>query len=268
MIINCHQISKSFNTKDGAVDALKDVNFHTEEGEFLCILGPSGCGKTTLLRIIAGLLKPTMGEVTYVGLRSEDAPPTAMVFQEHGVFPWMNVINNICFGLEMRGIAKRNRYHMAMPLIDRLGLTSFTKNYPHELSVGMKQRVGLARALVSGADMLLMDEPFASLDAQMRLISQEQLFEIHCEYHKSVLYVTHDVDEAMLLADRVIVMTDRPGRIRSEFKVTFPRPRNMNGKDAHNLVKMRMEIWSQIKEEVESGIERMLLKGTGSVKKD
>ena len=144
---------------------------------------------------------------------------------------------------------------MAMPFIERMGLTSFIKNYPHQLSAGMKQRVGIARALVSDADILLMDEPFAALDSQMRLISQEQLLGIHREYNKSVIYVTHDIDEALLLADRIILMTARPGRIKDEFKVPFARPRNIVGESANQFIKMKMEIWRQIKEEVEMGIE-------------
>ncbi|MFC1958805.1 ABC transporter ATP-binding protein [Chloroflexota bacterium] len=255
MRVNCHQVSKLFKTRNGVISALKNISFQTEEQEFLCILGPSGCGKTTLLRIIAGVLEPTTGKITYEGTKSQDGPLTALVFQEHGIFPWMNVINNVCFGLEMRGVAKRDRYCVAIPLIEKMGLISFTKNYPHQLSLGMKQRVGLARALVSGADILLMDEPFAALDAQMRLISQEQLLEIHLEYHKPVIYVTHDIDEAMLLADRIILMTARPGQIKDEIKLPFVRPRNVDGKNASAFLKTKMEIWRQIKEEVERGME-------------
>ncbi len=255
MRVKCHQVSKLFKTRNGVVSALSNVSFHQEEQEFLCILGPSGCGKTTLLRIIAGLLEPTTGKITCEGARSQYGPATALVFQEHGIFPWMNIINNVCFSLEMRGIAKGDRYRMAMPLIERMGLTSFIKNYPHQLSSGMKQRVGLARALISDADILLMDEPFAALDSQMRLISQEQLLEIRQEYNKPVIYVTHDIDEALLLADRIILMTARPGRIKDEIKVPFARPRKVNGEDANQFVKMKREIWRQIKEEVENGIE-------------
>jgi ABC-type nitrate/sulfonate/bicarbonate transport system ATPase subunit len=208
-----------------------------------------------LLRIIAGLLQPTNGKISYEGTQAQDGPTTALVFQEHGVFPWMNVRDNVCFGLEARGINKSDRYRAAMPLIEKMGLASFIKNYPHQLSSGMKQRVGLARALVSGADILLMDEPFAALDAQMRLILQEQLLNIHKEYHKSVIYVTHDIEEAILLGDRIIVMTARPGRIKAEIKVNLNRPRNVNGQNASEFIKMKTEIWGQIKEEVERAME-------------
>jgi NitT/TauT family transport system ATP-binding protein len=255
MKVNCHQVSKLFKSRNGDILALENMSFQTEEQEFLCIVGPSGCGKTTLLRIIAGLLRPTNGKISYEGTRAQDGPATALVFQEHGVFPWMNVIDNVCFGLETRGLNKSDRYRAAMPLIEKMGLAAFVKNYPHQLSSGMKQRVGLARALVSGADILLMDEPFAALDAQMRLILQEQLFNIHREYHKSVIYVTHDIEEAILLGDRIIVMTARPGRIKAELKVNLNRPRNVNGQNASEFIKMKTEIWGKIKEEVERGME-------------
>jgi NitT/TauT family transport system ATP-binding protein len=255
MKVNCHQVSKLFKSRNGDILALENMSFQTEEQEFLCIVGPSGCGKTTLLRIIAGLLRPTNGKISYEGARAQDGPATALVFQEHGVFPWMNVIDNVCFGLETRGLNKSDRYRAAMPLIEKMGLAAFVKNYPHQLSSGMKQRVGLARALVSGADILLMDEPFAALDAQMRLILQEQLFNIHREYHKSVIYVTHDIEEAILLGDRIIVMTARPGRIKAELKVNLNRPRNVNGQNASEFIKMKTEIWGKIKEEVERGME-------------
>ena len=227
------------------------MTFQTNEQEFLCVLGPSGCGKTTLLRIIAGILQPTEGEVIYEGAKDNNSPVTALVFQEHGVFPWMNVIDNVCFGLETQKISKKDRYRMAMPLIEKMHLAGFIKNYPHQLSSGMKQRVGLARALVSGAEILLMDEPFASLDAQMRVILQDELLNIQREYQKSVIYITHDIEEAIMLADRIILMTARPGQIKQEIKVNLSRPRNVNGEHASEFIKMKNEIWRQIKEEVE-----------------
>jgi len=253
--VNCHQVSKQFQSKNAIISALENVSFQQEEHEFLCILGPSGCGKTTLLRIISGLLKTTTGNVTFEGTRSHNGPLTAMVFQEHGIFPWTNVIDNICFSLEMRGTVKKERYRLAMPIVERMGLTKFIKNYPHQLSSGMKQRVGLARALLSGADILLMDEPFAALDAQMRKISQEKLLEIHREYHRSVIFITHDIDEALLLADRIILLTRSPGRIKGEFNIPFGRPRNISGEYAGELAKLKLAIWNQIKEEVEADMD-------------
>lgn len=258
MRVNCRRISKVFESKNHAVPALKDISFRTEEQEFLCILGPSGCGKTTLLRIIAGVLQPTSGTVIIEGVISDDRPATALVFQEHGIFPWMNVIDNVCFGLETRRISKAERYHTATPLIEKMGLAGFSRSYPHQLSSGMKQRVGLARALVSGAAILLMDEPFASLDAQMKLILQEKLLDIHREYHRSVIYVTHDIEEAILLADRIILLTGRPGQIKYEIRVPFARPRNLDIENTEEFIKIRAELWKQIKEEVERGLEATL----------
>jgi NitT/TauT family transport system ATP-binding protein len=255
MRVHCRNVSQLFRTRNGSVPALEDVSFSTDEREFLCILGPSGCGKTTLLRIIGGVLEPTSGQVDCDGSSSQEGPATALVFQEHGVFPWLNVIDNVCFSLETRGVARKARYARAMPLIERVGLSAFIRNYPHQLSAGMKQRVGIARALVSGADVLLMDEPFAALDAQMRLISQEQLLEMHGEYHKSVIYVTHDIDEAIVLADRIILMTAHPGRVKEEIRVDLPRPRRMDGRDAGEFVNLKARIWGMIREEVERGLE-------------
>lgn len=254
MRINCQGISKVFKAKNQVVSALKDITFQTREQEFLCILGPSGCGKTTLLKIVAGILKPSNGCIEFGGATSQDGPATALVFQEHGIFPWMNVINNVCFGLEMRGVAEKERYRMAMPFIEKIDLVSFIKSYPHQLSSGMKQRVGLARALVSGADILLMDEPFAALDAQMKLILQEQLLEIHREYNKSVVYVTHDIEEAILLGDRIILMTSMPGQIKGEIGIPFTRPRSLDIENTEAFARIRAEVWKQIREEVERSL--------------
>jgi len=255
MRIECSHISKTFQTRNGSILALDNLSFSSEEQEFLCVLGPSGCGKTTLLRIIAGVVEPTSGSASCQGSRLQDGPSTALVFQEYGVFPWMNVINNVCFGLEMKGVKRGERYRMAMPLIERIGLAGFVKNYPHQLSSGMKQRVGLARAFVSGAEILLMDEPFAALDAQMRLIMQELLLDMKKESGKSVIYVTHDVEEALALADRIILMTRRPGRVKDEIRVPFARPRELNGEKAGTFMSMRTRIWGQIREEVERSVE-------------
>lgn len=255
MKVKCYRISKVFEERNHVISALKDVTFHTVDQEFLCLLGPSGCGKTTLLKIIAGLLQPTSGKVAIEGITSYDGPPTALVFQEHGIFPWMNVIDNVCFGLETRRVPKAERYAKAMPLIEKMGLISFSKSYPHQLSSGMKQRVGLARALVSGAAILLMDEPFASLDPQMKLILQQELLDIHKEYHKSVIYVTHDTEEAILLADRIILLTRRPGQIKDEIKVPFTRPRHLDIVNTEEFISIRAKVWKQIKEEVERSLE-------------
>jgi ABC-type nitrate/sulfonate/bicarbonate transport system ATPase subunit len=241
-------ISKVYKTKKGSIPVLEDINLIAQDQEFLCILGPSGCGKTTLLRIIANLLEPTSGKITLNGNKQQGNHDTALVFQEQGVFPWMNVLDNVCFGLEMQGMAKNERYNLALPLIDRLGLSDFITHYPHQLSVGMKQRAGVARAMVSTAEVLLMDEPFASLDAQMRMLSQEKLLEVCRDCRKTVIYVTHDIDESLLLADRIILLTARPARIKEEIKINISKPRNINGDS--ELLKMKQAIWEHLREEV------------------
>jgi NitT/TauT family transport system ATP-binding protein len=251
MRIQCQHISKVFKNRNGGISALENVSFETKENEFLCILGPSGCGKTTLLRILAGLLEPTSGKVTYERFESSNNQATALVFQEHGIFPWMNVMDNVCFGVAVKGIHKKDKYTVAMSLIERMHLAGFVRYYPHQLSSGMKQRVGLARALISGANVLLMDEPFASVDAQMRAILQQEILEIQKEFSKSIIYVTHDIDEAVLLADRVILMTARPGSVKDEINIDVERPRNIDGQHAREIVDIRSTIWRQIKEEVE-----------------
>ena len=254
MKIKCKEISKVFETKNGALKALEEINFQTKEKEFLCILGPSGCGKTTLLKIVAGLLEPTKGEIVYEGSRSDGTPLNSLVFQEHGLFPWMNVIDNVSFGLEMRGIVKENRYRTATEVIEKVGLKRFAKNYPHELSVGMKQRVGIARAIVNDPEILLMDEPFGSLDAQTRRILQDELLKIWSQYQKPIIYVTHDIEEAVLLGDRVIVLTSSPGRIKTEVDIDLPRPRDTEVMDSEAFVKIKMKIWLLIKDEVRKTI--------------
>lgn len=253
MQVKIQQVSKEFTTKTGTVSVLEDINLIVQDQEFLCIIGPSGCGKTTLIRIIAGLLEPTRGKVILNGDEPVSRNDIALVFQEQGVFPWMNVIDNVCFGLEMQGVPKNERYKSALPLITHLGLKAFTKHYPHQISVGMKQRVGVARALVSNAKILLMDEPFAALDAQMKLISQEKLLEACRDYRKTVVYITHDIDEALLLADRIVLLTSRPARIKDNILVNIPRPRDIMNANTPELLEIKRFIWKHLKEEVEKG---------------
>jgi NitT/TauT family transport system ATP-binding protein len=253
MRLVCHGISKIFGEKSRATRVLEDISFETGEGEFLCILGPSGCGKSTLLRIIAGLLDPSGGHVIYSG-NNTGKPRNSMVFQEHGVFPWMNVIDNVAFGLEMRGVPRTERYERSMDFLKRVGLAQYAKRNPHELSVGMRQRIAIARAFVNDPEILLMDEPFGSLDAQTRLILQDELLKIWSEHKKTVVFVTHDIDEAILLGDRVLVMTSSPGRIREVMTVGISRPRNLQIESTQEFVDIRMKIWNSIRSEVEQSM--------------
>jgi NitT/TauT family transport system ATP-binding protein len=253
MRLECRNIIKIFGEGSRATRALEDISFETQEGEFLCILGPSGCGKSTLLRIIAGLLEPTGGEVIYSG-HNTAGPLNSMVFQEHGVFPWMNVIDNVAFGLEMRGVPRKERYERSLDFLKRVGLAQYAMRNPHELSVGMRQRIAIARAFVNNPEILLMDEPFGSLDAQTRLILQDELLKIWSEHKKTVIFVTHDIDEAILLGDRVLVMTSVPGRIREVITVGIDRPRDLRIESTEMFVDMRMKIWNLIRSEVEKSM--------------
>jgi NitT/TauT family transport system ATP-binding protein len=219
-------LSKSFSVKGKTFEALREVNLSVGEKEFICILGPSGCGKTTLLRIMAGLERPTSGEVTLDGVPIEGpGPQRGMVFQEYSLFPWRTILDNVSFGLELQGVSKAERHEKARRYIQAVGLAGFENSFPHELSGGMKQRVAIVRALVNNPRALFMDEPFGALDAQTRNVMQSELLRIWQEQQKTVVFVTHSVDEAIYLADRVVIMSARPGQINKIIDVDLPRPR-------------------------------------------
>ena len=221
---------------DECVIAVENVNFRVEEGEFVCILGPSGCGKTTIVRIIAGLDSPTSGEVLVDGVPVRGpGKDRCVVFQEFALFPWRTVLKNITFGLENTGVPKDERERIARKYIRLVGLEGFENAYPHELSGGMKQRVAIARALAIDPDILLMDEPFGSLDAQTRNLFQEELLRIWYETSKTIIFVTHSVDEAIFLADKILIMTARPGKIKKEIDVDLPRMRNRTSKEFNEI---------------------------------
>jgi NitT/TauT family transport system ATP-binding protein len=225
------------------------VSLDVPAGEFLCILGPSGSGKSTLLRVIAGLLGQTSGEVRITEERP-GTPLTAMVFQEHALLPWRTVLDNVTFGLENRGIDRATREATAREMLGLVGLTKFARHYPHQLSGGMKQRVGIARALANDPEVLLMDEPFAALDAQTRTIMQEELLRIWTTLGKTVIYVTHSLEEALLLGDRIVLMTARPGRVSEVFPVDLGRPRGLEVRASPVYGVLLEKIWSHLREEV------------------
>ena len=249
----CHELSCAFPSKRGSITALDGVSFSVAPSEFVCVVGPSGCGKSTLLRIIAGLIPATSGRVSFEGGPVTGQLRGGLVAQENGTFPWMTVLDNVAFGLEMLGIDKARRRDEARQFLDRVGLGQFAGHYPHELSVGMRQRVGIGRAFVSRAPVLLMDEPFGALDAQTRWVLQAELLRVWSADRKLVVFVTHDVEEAVLLADRVLVMTGRPGRIREEIRIPMERPRDPRAE--HKVVsEITWHIWRLLEEEVRSGL--------------
>jgi len=230
--------------------AVEDLNFEVKPGEFVCLLGTSGCGKTTILNVISGFIKPIKGEVFLDGQAIlEPGPERGIVFQQDALFPWKTVIGNVEFGPKMKGNNKKNRREIADKYIKLVGLSGFEKSYPAELSGGMKQRVEIARVLINDPTVLLMDEPFGSLDAQTRMMMQELLLDIWEKYHKTVIFVTHDVDEAIFLADRILVLTTRPGQVKKEILVNLPRPRNYNIMVSHSFIKIKEEVMKLIREE-------------------
>jgi ABC-type nitrate/sulfonate/bicarbonate transport system ATPase subunit len=224
--LECIGVGKTYPGKTEPVEALRGIDFACEAGDFVCLLGRSGCGKSTLLQIVAGLERASAGQIV-VASRELDgpSPDAAIVFQDHGLFPWMTVQRNVEFNMKARGTPAAERAKIAARFIDMTGLTGFADRYPHELSGGMRQRVGIARALTTGPKALLMDEPFGALDAETRAKLQDELLQIWERQRTTVLFVTHSIDEALLLADRILVFTPRPGRIAADIKVDLPRPR-------------------------------------------
>jgi NitT/TauT family transport system ATP-binding protein len=235
----------------GPVRALQGFEVEVHEGEFLSIVGPSGCGKSTFLNVLLGLLKPDSGDLTLDGKRiSGPGTDRAMVFQEFGLLPWRTVRSNVELGLELKGMGVEKRQGISTHFIEMVGLTGFEGHYPHELSGGMKQRVGLARALATDPDVLLMDEPFAALDAQTRDIMQVELLRIWQQARKTVLFVTHQIEEAIYLSDRVMVMTKRPGRAKRSFTIDLPRPRDYEMRVTREFNDLKLEIWNALKDEI------------------
>jgi NitT/TauT family transport system ATP-binding protein len=241
---------KRFATRQGELTALRDFNLEIAEGEFLCLVGPSGCGKSTFLRILAGLENATGGEVRILPGPDPKQPIANVVFQEYAVFPWKTVLQNVAFGLELRGVGRAEREGIARRWIDKVALTRFVDYYPAQLSGGMKQRVSIARALANDPQVLLMDEPLGALDAQTRAVLQEELLELWEEARKTVLYVTHSIDEAVFLGDRVVVMTANPGTIKAVIPVDLPRPRDLSLMASPAFAALTGAVWESLRDEV------------------
>ena len=252
--IKAHNVSLVFKAKDREpVTALTNFSLDIAEGEFVSIVGPSGCGKSTFLNIVLGLIEPVSGVIQLNGTRiSGPGQERAMVFQEFGLLPWRSVTANVELGLELKGVPSAKRAARANELINLVGLKGFETHYPHELSGGMKQRVGLARALATEPEVLLMDEPFAALDAQTRDLMQTELLQIWERSKKTVLFVTHSIEEAAYLSDRVIVMTARPGRTKDVIQIDLPRPRDYEMRLTPKFNEIKLRIWEVLREELTS----------------
>ncbi|HWP24780.1 MAG TPA: ABC transporter ATP-binding protein [Xanthobacteraceae bacterium] len=250
--IEARNVNLTFRPSNRApVRALYGFDIDVREGELLSIVGPSGCGKSTFLNILLGLIKPDSGQISMRGKAiTGPGPDRAMVFQEFGLLPWRTVQSNIELGLELKGVPAEARHKISRGLIDMVGLSGFEQHYPHELSGGMKQRVGLARALATDPDVLLMDEPFAALDAQTRDLMQVELLRIWSQARKTMLFVTHQIDEAIYLSDRVLVMTKRPGHAKKIFDIDLPRPREYEMRVTPEFNELKLEIWHALKDEI------------------
>ncbi len=249
MSLKVERVGKKFVTKHKSTQTLDDVNLSFEKGEFICLLGPSGCGKSTLLNIIAGLEKPSEGKI-YLNNKEINGVGVdrAVMFQESALFPWLRVIDNVEFGMKIAGVPKEERREKALHYLKMVHLTKFQNSFIHELSGGMRQRVALARALTLDSEVLLMDEPFAALDSQTKSMLQLELQKVWWETKKTIIFVTHSVEEAVLLGSRVIVMAANPGRVKRDFKIELGRPRRLESVD---LTYVASEVMKELKEEVE-----------------
>jgi NitT/TauT family transport system ATP-binding protein len=246
--VRIDRIDKRYDSQGGDVLALQAIEATIGEGEFVCLLGPSGCGKSTLLRIIAGLI-PASGGRVLIGSQPVQGcgPDRAFVFQDYALFPWMTVQDNVGFGLAARGVPLEEQRRRALELLRVVGLAQFAEKYPHHLSGGMKQRVSIARALAVEPQILLMDEPFGALDAQTRSVMQDELLRIWARFRKTVIFVTHSISEALLLADTVLLMTARPGRVKSVLRVELPRPRD---EGEPRMIELRRRLLAELSEEI------------------
>jgi NitT/TauT family transport system ATP-binding protein len=254
-ILVVDDIDMRFHTPEGDITALDHVSFNVAPGEFLAVIGPSGCGKSTLFNIIGGLLGGYSGTVTVAGEKmSGPHASIGMVFQEESTFPWRNVVDNVAFPLEISGMGKRERIERARHFVSMVGLDGFEKRYPAELSGGMRQRVSMARTLASEPKILLMDEPFAALDEQTRLLLGDKVLQIQQQLNQTMLLITHNITEAVQLADRILVMTYRPGRVKRMVDIKLPRPRTSEIVSSEAFGRYVAQIWADLREEATRGL--------------
>jgi NitT/TauT family transport system ATP-binding protein len=245
-------VQKRYSDKRrGVVEALGPIDLTVKRGEFVCLVGPSGCGKSTLLRIVAGLLRPSEGEIE-VNVAADAKAPFSMVFQDYGIYPWKTVEANVRFGLQLAGYSRSDTTEIAGEWLARLRLSDFASAYPDQLSGGMRQRVAIARALATDPEILLMDEPFAALDAQLREVLQAELLSMWEARQRTVLFVTHSLEEALVLGDRVVVMSARPGRIVESVDVPVPRPRTSGARSEQAISELRGRLWELLRAQVDT----------------
>ncbi len=254
-ILVVDNIVKRFETQDGVVTALDNLSLTVAPGEFVGVIGPSGCGKSTLFNIIGGLLDGYEGTVRVAGERVRGPHPSiGMIFQEESTFPWRTVIDNVAFPLEIAGVAKAERYEKARHFVAMVGLDGFERRYPAELSGGMRQRVSMARTLAAQPKIMLMDEPFAALDEQTRLLLGDKVLQIQQELRQTTLIITHNITEAVQLSDRILVMTYRPGRLKRVVDVKLPRPRTSEIVSSEAFGRYVAQIWNDLREEASRGL--------------
>jgi NitT/TauT family transport system ATP-binding protein len=249
-LVDVHDVGATFGANDNEVVAVENVDLNVQPGEFVSLIGPSGCGKSTILSIVAGFLTPTRGAAQVDGKPiTKPGSDRGVVFQQYSLFPWLSVRKNVEFGLKMAGVNAGKRDVTARSLLDLAGLLAFADHYPDQLSGGMKQRIGIIRALATSPQVLLMDEPFGALDTQTRVVMQEILTNIWQQFRISVLFITHDIEESIFLSDRIYVMTARPGRIKAEIKVPLPRPRTAEMTATPEFIGLVQELKRLIREE-------------------
>ncbi|WP_320066235.1 ABC transporter ATP-binding protein [Micromonospora sp. RTGN7] len=249
MRIEIDNVAKGYPRADGTrLSVVENLSIAIEPQEFVCVIGPSGCGKSTLLGLLGGLRRPDSGEIRFVGDRTAGGPLTSIVWQDYALIPWRSIVDNVAFGLELRRVSAGRRREIAREYLTMMGIEAFADAKPHELSGGMRQRAGIARALASDPEVLLMDEPFAAVDAQTRTLLQDELLQVWSQHRKTVLFITHSIEEALLLADRIIVLGPRPTRVVEEIRVPFARPRDRDVELDPRFTELKRHLWAQLRD--------------------
>lgn len=255
--VSLQQLGVLFKSDRGeAVEAVRDFSVEIEPGDFVCLIGPSGCGKSTVLNVIAGFVDATNGSAQVDGQEiRQPSPERGVVFQDYALFPWLTVLENAGFGLKMQRVDKKTRQQVAQEKIEQVHLRGFESKYPHELSGGMKQRVGIARILASNPRVMLMDEPFGALDAQTRELMQELLLEVWKQHQATVVFVTHDLDEAIFLSDKIILMSARPGTVKEIYENPLPRPRELDIYTSPEFMDLKRRLNASLRDEIAAAME-------------